>query len=265
MGEERRIGVQSQIERFLAHIARQDYATNTLIAYRADLGQLLKYLEQDGNSVTWKQVRARDIIGYLVHLREREYAPSTVSRKMAAISSFFRFLILQGVIVNDPTSNISLPHVGRPLSEDVLSEGEMEQLWTHVAEDHTPKGVRDQLLLGLMAGAGFRPSELVALNMDSVELLNDRLRSAGHTSLRGALRLYLSEGRPYLTSSEEQQALFLSMGVGSGGGRLTRQGVWLIVKERARVCGLEDRVFPRSLRRLHLARSQNRQSAEKST
>ena len=254
--------MQSQIERFLERIAGENYATNTLIAYRADLAQLLKYLKQNNSSVTWKQVTPRDIVGYLLHLREREYAPSTVSRKMAAISSFFRFLVLEAVILNDPTSNISLPNVGRGLSSDVLSEEEMERLWAHVAEDQTPKGMRDQVLLGLMAQAGFRPSELVALNMSDVEVLNDRLRSAGHTSLQGALALYMCEGRPHLVSSEEERALFPSMGVGSGGGRLTRQGVWLIVKERARPCGLQDRVFPRSLRRLHLARSQKRQSAE---
>jgi len=255
--------VQSQIERFLERIAGENYATNTLIAYRADLAQLLKYLGQNNDSVTWKQVTPRDIIGYLLHLREREYAPSTVSRKMAAISSFFRFLVLERVILNDPTSNISLPNVERRLSKDVLSEEEIERLWTHIAEDQTPKGLRDQVLLGLMGQAGFRPSELVALNMNDVEVLNERLRSAGHSSLQDALTLYVREGRPHLASPERERALFLSMGVGSGGGRLTRQGVWLIVKERARACGLQqDRVFPRSLRRFHLGRSQKRQSAE---
>jgi len=254
--------VQSRIERFLERIAEENYATNTLIAYRADLAQLLRYLEENDKRATWKQVTAQDVIGYLLYLREREYAPSTVSRKMAAISSFFRFLVLQGVILNDPTSNISLPNVSRRMSKDVLSEEEMERLWVQVAEDQTPKGLRDRVLLGLMARAGFRPSEIVALNMNDVEALDDRLRSAGHTYLQGALALYLSEGRPHLASSERERALFLSMGVGSGGGRLTRQGVWLIMKERARACGLEDRVFPRSLRRLHLARIQKEESAE---
>lgn len=257
--------MQSQIERFLERLTGENYATNTLIAYRADLAQLLKYLEQSDNRVTWKQVTARDIMSYLLHLREREYAPATVSRKMAAISSFFRFLVLQEVIRSDPTSNISLPNVGRRLSKDVLSEEEMARLWAHTVQDRTPKGLRDQVLLGLMAQAGLRPSELVALNMSDLQNLNERLRAAGQTSLQGALTQYAREGRPHLASSEEERALFLSMGVGSGGGRLTRQGVWLIAKERARACGLEDRVFPRSLRRLYLARMQETQSAEEPT
>lgn len=255
VGGERSIGVQNQIDRFLERITGENYASNTVIAYRGDLAQLLEYLEQRDNT-TWKQVTEQDITGYLLHLREREYAPSTVSRKMAAVSSFFRFLVLQGIIFNDPTSHISLPSAERPSPGEALSDEEFERLWTHIAEDHTPRGLRDQVLLGLMAQAGFRPSDLVALNLKDVEALNSRLSAQGYTSLQVALEGYVREGRPDLASSEEEPALFLSMGVGAGGGRLTRQGVWLIVKERARACGLQGRVSPRSLRRLYLARSQ---------
>jgi len=246
--------VQSQIKRFLECIAGQNYAANTVIAYQADLAQLLEHLEQKDNTM-WKQVTEQDIIGYLLYLREREYASSTVTRKMAAVSSFFRFLMLQGVIFNDPTSNISLPHVTCSSPGDVLSNEEVEQLLAHIAQYQMPKGLRDQVLLGLMAQAGFRPSELVALDLDDVEGLSSRLSSQGHASLQAALERYVREGRPNLALSEEELALFLSVGVGTGGGRLTRQGVWLIVKERAEACGLGRRVSPRLLRRTHLARS----------
>lgn len=247
--------MRGQIERFLGHIAREDYATNTVLAYKADLAQLLDYLEQRGNA-TWKQVTERDITGYLLHLRDREYASSTVIRKMAVVSSFFRFLVLHGIILNDPTDNISLPQVARSSPSDVLSNEEVEQLLTHMARDQTPKGLRDQVLLALMVRKGFRPSELVALNLEDVEALSNRLGSQGHASLRATLERYVREDRPGLALSEEEPALFLSVGVGAGGGRLTRQGVWLIVKERAAACGLKRRVSPRSLRRTHLALSQ---------
>ena len=247
--------MQSQIERFLECLAEQNYATNTVLAYRADLAQLLVYLEQRDNT-TWKQVTEQNIQGYLLYLRGREYAPSTVTRKMAAISSFFRFLVLQEVIFNDPTNNISLPQVERSSPDDVLPDEEVEQLLAHIAQDQTPKGLRDQVLLGFMAQAGFRPSELVALNLDDVGALSSRLSPQSHTALLAALERYVREGRPGLAPSEEGVALFLSVGVGTGGGRLTRQGVWLIVTKRAETCGLERQVSPRSLRRTHLARSQ---------
>jgi integrase/recombinase XerD len=246
--------VQGQVERFLAHIASENYATNTVLAYRADLAQLLEYLEQ-GDDVRWRQVGEEDIKGYLLHLREREYASSTVIRKMAVVSSFFRFLVLHEVISNDPTSSISLPQAQRSSPGDVLSEEEVEQLASHMAEDPTPKGLRDQVLLGLMVQTGFRPSELVALNLEDVDGLSKQLRSLGHVSLQAALERYVREDRPDLTLPRDARALFLSVGVGAGGGRLTRQGVWLIVKERAEACGLKRHVSPRSLRRTHLARS----------
>jgi len=247
--------VRSQIERFLERIAEENYAANTVLAYQADLTQLLEYLEQKDNT-TWKQVTEQDILGYLLYLREREYAPSTVTRKKAAVSSFFRFLMLQGVIFNDPTSNISLSPVDRSSPDNVLADEEIERLLAYIAQDQTPKGLRNQVLLGLMAQAGFRPSELVALDLDDVEALSSRLGSQGHASLQAALERYVREGRPHLSPLEEEPALFISMGVGAGGGRLTRQGVWLIVKEQTEACGLKRRVSPRSLRRAHLARSQ---------
>jgi len=247
--------VRGQIERFLEHITSEDYATNTVLAYKADLVQLLDYLEQKDNAA-WKQVTEQDITGYLLHLREREYAASTVIRKMAVVSSFFRFLVLRGVILNDPTNSISLPQVERSSAGDVLSDEEVQRLLTHLAEDQTAKGLRDQVLLGLMICAGLRPSELVALDLDDAEALSDRLDSRRHASLRVTLERYVREDRLGLAPSEEEPALFLSVGVGAGGGRLTRQGVWLIVKERAEASGLRGRVSPRWLRRTHLTQSQ---------
>jgi integrase/recombinase XerD len=104
-----------------------------------------------------------------------------------------------------------------------------------------------------MAGAGYRPSELVALNLEDVEKLSSELSSKGYSSLRAIVERYVAHDRLGLDPAEEELALFPSVGVGSGGGRLTRQGVWLIVKERAEACGLDRRVSPRSLRRSHLA------------
>ncbi|MEA3346047.1 MAG: site-specific integrase [Chloroflexota bacterium] len=258
--------MQSQIERFLEHIARKGYAANTVLAYRGDLKQLREYLERKGKA-TWKQVEDQDIEDYLLYLQEREYASSTVSRKMAAVSSFFRFLMLQEIIFDDPTSNISLSQTKRSWAKDVLSDEKVEQLLAHVAQDQTPKGLRDQVLLNLIAQAGFRPSEMVSLDLEDVEALSSRLPvltpggedPQERTSLQAALERYVREGRPQFASSEEESALFLSLEVGVGGGRLTRQGIWLIVKRRAEACGLEERISPRVLHRTYLVRRQREQ------
>jgi integrase/recombinase XerD len=245
--------VQRHIEHFLESIAEENYAANTVLAYQGDLAQLLEYLGQQ-DKAAWEQVTEEDITNYLFHLRQREYATSTITRKMAALSSFFGFLKVQEIVADDPTSNVSLPQARRASTGEVLSEQEVEQLLAHIAQDETPRGLRDQVLLGLMAKVGFRPSQLMALDLDDVDTLCRDLSSQGHYSLRDALERYVEEGRSELAPSEEDQsALFLSVAVGAGGGRLTRQGGWLIVKERAEACGLGERVSPRALRRTHLA------------
>jgi integrase/recombinase XerD len=250
--------VQRHIERFLESIAEENYAANTVLAYQGDLAQLLEYLKQR-QKAAWAQVTEEAIRGYLFHLRQREYATSTITRKMAAVSSFFSFLKAQQIVAEDPTDNVSLHQARRTSTGDVLSKEEVEQLLAHIAQDETPRGLRDRVLLGLMVKAGFRPSQLMALDLDDVETLSSSLSSQGHYSLRDALERYVEEGRSELAPSEEEQsALFLSMGVGAGGGRLTRQGGWLIVKERAEACGLGERVSPRALRRTHLAHNQGR-------
>jgi len=244
--------VRGEIEQFLEHIASKNYAANTLLAYSADLEQLLKYLERSDNG-GWEQVTEEDIEDYLLLLWQREYATSTVVRKMAAVGSFFKFLVLHGMVCNDPTTEISLPQVARSPSEDVLSSEEVEHLLVHMSQDRTPKGIRDLVLLGLMVREGLRPSELVALDLDDVEALSHRLTSQGHDSLRSALQQYVTEYRLGLAPVDEEPALFPSVGVGTGGGRLTRQGIWLIVRERSEASGLSRSVSPRSLRRTHLA------------
>jgi len=255
--------VQRHVERFLDCITDEDYAPNTVLAYQGDLVQLLEYLQQEGKT-TWEQVTKEDITDYFSYLRARGYASSTITRKMAAISSFFNFLISRGIITDAPTGHISLPQAKRPSNDYVLSEEEVERLLTYTAQDQTPRGLRDHVLLGLMVKAGFRPSELVALNLEDVEALSSQLSAQGYDSLRNDLERYVREGRTYLVSSTEESALFLSVGVGAGGSRLTRQGGWLIVKKRAEACGLEGHVSPRALRRTHLAQTRNRDVAESS-
>lgn len=236
--------MQQMIDAFIDHLAAEDYSDNTIMAYNGDLKQLRRYLQSIGLA-SWDQVQERNLMDYILHLKEREYALSTVARKMATVRSFFAFLVANGPLEDNPASGIPLPMIKKSPPTEAPSMEKVERLLAIVEEDQSPKGLRDRALLGLLAEAGLRPSDAVSLNVEDLDLTE--LTS----TLQAALQKYLEEGRPHLTLGEEERALFLSVGVGTGGGRLTRQGAWLIVKKWGKAAGLGG-LSPRQLRRVHI-------------
>jgi len=235
--------MEQRIDEFIDYLNTEDYAANTLAAYRSDLSQLSKYLQGLGLT-RWDQVKTKDLLNYILHLKEREYALSTVARKIASARSFFDFLSDIGILKDNPAPAISVPSVKQLPSGEALSQEDVTKLLAIVEEDQSPKGLRDRVLFGLLVEAGLRPSEVVSMNVEDVDWTKLT------PTLREAMRRYLEEGRPRWALGEEERALFLSMGVGVGGGRLTRQGVWLIVTKRGRAASLGD-LSPRKLRRAH--------------
>ncbi len=236
--------MERRIEEFIDHLIATGYAENTVMAYRGDLSQLSGYLRGVGLN-SWDEVREKELINYVLFLREREYALSTVARKVASARSFFAFLVSRGLLKDNPAAGLSMPLVQRSSPGEAPSMEEVDRLLATVEKDQSPKGLRDRALLGLLVEAGLRPSEVVSLNVEDVNTmeLSPKLKEAIHR--------YLEEGRPRLVAREEERALFLSVGVGIGGSRLTRQGAWLIVKERGKAAGLDD-LSPRLLRRVHI-------------
>ena len=107
--------MQAKIEDFLGFLeAEKGYADNTIAAYRNDLTQFLRYLEgtnQDPERADWADIGKNTIISYVLSLKEREYTSSTVARKVAAIKSFFHYLMAEKAIRDDPTATLDSPKV----------------------------------------------------------------------------------------------------------------------------------------------------------
>lgn len=249
--------MQQAVTSFLDYLAgEKGYSPNTIAAYRNDLNQFLEYLqhgEEGGYFDDWMKVRKDSIIFYVLHLRERSYASTTVARKMACLKSFFHFLVDEGIIKDDPTTTLTSPKVERQLPRSISRE-EVAKLLAQPAQLSTAKGLRDKALLELLYATGMRVSELVSLNLEDVDLASGSVRCLGkgskerlipiHREATQALEEYLGEGRPKLVRNERERAIFLNL----RGGRLTRQGLWLIVKERAQAAGLGAEVTPHTLR-----------------
>jgi integrase/recombinase XerD len=251
--------MQEKIDDFLTFLeTEKGYADNTIAAYRNDLTQFSRNMEErlaDPSQATWVEVGKDAIVGYILNLKEREYTSSTVARKVAAIKSFFHYLVAEGVIKADPTATLDSPKVKKRLPK-AISRDDINRLLAAPAKGTSAKSQRDHALLELLYASGMRVTELVSLDIDDVNPVSGSVRVRGKKSSNKervipigdnaleALQVYLDKGRLQLMRGPEEHALFLN----HRGQRLTRQGLWLIIKHYVDEVGIAEDVTPHTLR-----------------
>jgi integrase/recombinase XerD len=259
--------LDDELDRFLIALAEADgYARNTVSAYRNDLNQLVDWLKQRLPPVAaWPEVSTEvlsEFTDYMYTLQVvkssgavKPVAPSTVARKIAAIKSFFSYLAASGAVVSDPSKVLATPKIAKRIPRTMASQ-DIERLLAAPGSGNSPKVLRDHALLKLLYATGMRVSELVALQLADVDLAQRQVhvRSEDGGKERPvpiteaaalAVQLYLDRGRAGLVKHESALAtLFLNQ----RGQSLTRQGVWLIIKEYAAKVGLSYEVTPHVLR-----------------
>jgi integrase/recombinase XerD len=244
--------MEEQIAAYVAQIgAQQGASSNTCSAYGTDLRQLMLFARSVGVT-EWSAIGSEHLVAYLLRLREQSYAPTSIARKLAAMKSFFRWMLDAGVITEDPTVSLSAPRVDRT-APPALNDEEVSMLLNLVGASD-PIGLRDRAMLHLLSTTGMRVTEIVSLDVDSVNFERQSvLCGTGRHGRRrllpldaataSALRAYLQVGRLRLTHGLHETALF----VNHHGARLTRQGFWLIVKGHAHTAGF-DQLTPHMLR-----------------
>jgi len=248
--------MQEQIQDFLNFLdTEKGYADNTIAAYRNDLTQFLRYLEQQDRYSTWAEVDKNTIINYVLNLKEREYTSSTVARKVAAIKSFFHYLMAEKIVADDPTATLDSPKVKKRLPK-AISRDDIERLLAAPAQGTSAKPQRDHALLEMLYASGMRVTELVSLDVSDVNLASGTVRVRGKKASSkeriipvgdralDALQTYVNRGRMQLVRDPEERALFLN----HRGQRLTRQGLWLIIKHYVDEVGISEDVTPHTLR-----------------
>jgi integrase/recombinase XerD len=250
--------IKEDIESFLNYLTvEKGYSENTVIAYRNDLFALVKFTESEAakkNAMpVWENFGRQGVLSYILELKERNYAATTIARKIAATKSFFGFMVAENKLKDNPTENIGSPHIGKSLPKP-LSISQVRLLLEQPAKQNTLEAKRDKAMLELLYASGMRVSELVALNMGDVNYSDNFVRCFGKGKkerlipiYERAARLvkeYIDETRPKLVRTKNENALFLN----PRGERLTRQGFWQKLKDYARLANLEGKISPHTLR-----------------
>jgi integrase/recombinase XerD len=249
--------MEQYLTRFLESLAaNKGYSDNTVAAYLNDLTQFGEFLQTRPQGSMPDPVECTNAIlrEYLAEMERRGYASATIARKVAAVKSFFHFLMAQGAVTSDPTLGLAAPKIEKRVPR-ILSRPEVERLLLMPNQTVGPKSQRDRALLELLYATGLRVSELVMLQVEDLDLDKALVRcqnkngKARHIPINSesaltALRDYLLRSRPGLAKASNQTALFLN----HRGEKLTRQGLWLIIKAYAEAAGISAEVTPHTLR-----------------
>ena len=247
--------MQDQIAAFLRFITvEKGYAQNTLSAYQNDLQQMAVFLQGRQAGISWQAVTREDVGEYILHMKSLTYSATTVARKLAALKSFFHFLTVERLIEENPAAMLDSPKTRKYLPK-ALSTEDVDRLLAEPARDNSPKGQRDRAIMETLYATGMRVTELISLNIEDVSLTEGTIRCMGKGAKERIVPLYpraIESLQNYLTGGRTQMlktpssdsALFLNQ----RGERLTRQGLWLIIKEYAKRIGITFEVTPHTLR-----------------
>lgn len=223
---------------------------NTVESYKRDVTQYISYL--DGTGVTdISSTTKTTVLSYLLYLQKEGRASSTVSRTLASLRSYYLFMMQNGVVKSNPTSNLEAPHVEKKIPK-ILS-GEEVELLLEQPKDCDNKGIRDKAMLELLYATGIRVSELINLDVSDVNVpmsfvrckggKKERIIPMGHQA-KDALENYINNVRKYMVKDENETALF----VNCSGARLSRQGFWKLIKYYQHIAGVETDITPHTLR-----------------
>ncbi|NLJ97916.1 MAG: site-specific tyrosine recombinase XerD [Tissierellia bacterium] len=224
---------------------------NTLEAYERDVLQFKEYLLEN-NINDLRTVNKTGIITYLMHLQRNGKATSTISRNLASIRCFYQYLLSNNLVDEDPTFNLSSPKPQRKLP-NILTKEEVNLFLSQPTLGNY-KGSRDKAMLELLYATGIRASEIIALDLDKLNLelgylylnesnSNERIVPIGSIALK-YLKDYVNNYRYEVLTDKEEMALFLNY----NGHRLTRQGFWKIIKQYNIKSNINKKITPQILR-----------------
>jgi integrase/recombinase XerD len=227
-------------------------APNSVNAYEKDMAEFKHFLEERAiNNVS--EINNTEVVAYLLKLRNDGKASATVNRKAASLRAFCNFMFSKGYIASNPAMHIKSPKISRKPIE-YLTLAEIEKLLEQ--PDLSMKGIRDRAILELLYATGIRVTELTEMNLSDVNVRIGFVTCSGEHGkariiplgrpARAAVEVYIFDARKKLIHNEtsKEQALFVNY----AGERMTRQGLWKIIRHYAEKAGVEHKITPQILR-----------------
>lgn len=245
------------IENYIENLKNvKKLSKNTLESYKRDLKKFVKYLAE--NKIKIEDVEKNNIDNYIENMKQLGYKAASATRTLATLRSFYSYLLKKGKIKKDPTLDVESPKIEKKLPV-VLTPSEIEKLINQPVTTEI-KGLRDKAMLEFAYATGMRATEIINLNVEDVDLQNSfvicdegggskRIIPLGKMA-NMAVKNYIEEARKYL-NKKDNNALFLNL----TGGRLTRQGLWKIIKTYTEEANIDKDITPHVLRHsfaLHL-------------
>ena len=239
------------IDKFLDAIwMERGLSANTLGAYRADLVALRRWLAERDVSLIY--ATRSDLLAFIAYRTEQGAKPRSTARQLSSFRRFYRFLLREVVIKDDPTVKIEMPRIGRSLPQS-LSEGEVESLLA-APDVNEPLGHRDRTMLEVLYATGLRVSELINLKQSEINLNQGVARIVGKggrerliplgEEAQNWLRDFIAGARGEILLERQTDYLFPTR----RGDRMTRQAFWHIIKRYSKQAGISNKMSPHTLR-----------------
>lgn len=223
---------------------------NTIEAYLRDIASFYDFIKSRGLEHI-SDVSDSEIVSYMVNLKKEGKSKSTLNRKLASLRTYFGFLVINGELKLNPAINVKAPRIERKKIEFLTVE-EIDKLLK--APDESLKGIRDKAILELLYATGIRASELIEMELEDVNLRMGFVTCKGEHSktriipmgrpARHAVEEYIYESRKIFLKEKDTKELFLNY----MGEKMTRQGLWKVLKEYSNLLEFEIKLTPQVIR-----------------
>ena len=240
------------LDSFLTYLTiEKGLSKNTLESYGRDVRKFLLFLEE-GQIKTIQEIKYENILDFLSHFKKQGFSDTTTVRTIVSIKQFFKYLLLEKIIKEDPTSQIRTPKMKKSIP-GVISLEDVERVLASPNES-TPEGIRDLAMLEVLYATGIRVSELIWLKLNDVNFemgfvivygkgSKERIVPIGGQA-QEKLRTYMELSRPLLLKSRDSKELFVTRRAKA----MTRQGFWKLIKNYALKAGITKQISPHTMR-----------------
>lgn len=237
---------------FVEYLQRERrMSKNTLEAYKRDVQEFVSF-EGSRGMTDLLETSSTEIVAFLHDLKISGKSAATVNRKLASVRAFFNYLMNSGLVSSNPTVDIKSPKIERKELEYLTLE-EVDKLLD--TPDNSIRGIRDKAILEVLYATGIRVSELIEADLEDINMRMGFITCDGEQSkarivplgrpARAALENYIYEARNALVKENtEEKALFVNY----YGSRITRQGLWKVLKEYGEKAGIEKKLTPNIMR-----------------